>query len=764
MDLFNLPFFRSYEAELGWLISRVRNVEDSEASAAASAQEALGYKTAAENAADRSSDEADRAETAANSIHFPITSDEIADNAIITRTVMDGAITSEKIAPGAIPPAPLPDLATAVNNYLSSHGITSLSGDDVFTALNSYSVLTGLNRVSYTGNGITWSWTGQHCNVSGTASNTANDDVFNSQSSFPTGVQAGKTYHIYYNSANVRLKIMAYVNGWQMLADVTWDTDITIPSSATGLIVRLTVESGVAVGAETVTPIMVLNPSNNELDKIARFNYDNAFEVGRNGTYFNVQDFITGGLISGVIQMNTKYRVVSKNIMIFDYPIVITPKTGYRFGIHSYVNGNYDADSGWKTSAYTVPANTQFRILIAKQNEDFNTVVTPYDFIEKVTFKTAEQQKMGAYLELYDKGFAHLNVDNLRDDMFEQGSLGTHGEDDSFAATASARTGYLYAEQDIVIRADVSKYPEARSTAHFFDGTGNWLRSTPWQEVVYIPQGSIFRLLCRKIYYTATPFSVSEILECFAFGKQAHFSNIKTCKIVSHQGNTQGDLNHCKLEGYIEAGIKGYDAAETDIRFTSDGIPVCCHDDSFVDRTTSETVTISANTLEQLQTHDFYGSTIATFDSFVKVCKEYNMMCVVDQLGSYTSDHQLATIFEIINKYRMARFTKFVIYDTTIAAKILAKDKNAYLVCGQPYGSADCYTAIYLANQVITDTNKVDVSVNYGIGSDNIETQTVALDPRIGLDIYTLDTVPLKEEFAYLCTSITTNTDPFSYV
>lgn len=50
MDLFNLPFFRSYEAELGWLISRVANVETSEANAKASEEAAADSASDAQTA------------------------------------------------------------------------------------------------------------------------------------------------------------------------------------------------------------------------------------------------------------------------------------------------------------------------------------------------------------------------------------------------------------------------------------------------------------------------------------------------------------------------------------------------------------------------------------------------------------------------------------------------------------------------------------------------------------------------------------------
>lgn len=65
MDLFNLPFFRSYEAELGWLISRVKNVETSEANAKASEEAANASATLAEASATHAEASAAAAATSA---------------------------------------------------------------------------------------------------------------------------------------------------------------------------------------------------------------------------------------------------------------------------------------------------------------------------------------------------------------------------------------------------------------------------------------------------------------------------------------------------------------------------------------------------------------------------------------------------------------------------------------------------------------------------------------------------------------------------
>lgn len=94
MDLFNIPFFRSYEAQLGWLISRVKNVETSEANAKASEEAAAENASAAASSAQSAAEQASHAETSANNA-----ADSAAGIADIVTTVnADHARLNELIA------------------------------------------------------------------------------------------------------------------------------------------------------------------------------------------------------------------------------------------------------------------------------------------------------------------------------------------------------------------------------------------------------------------------------------------------------------------------------------------------------------------------------------------------------------------------------------------------------------------------------------------------------------------------------------------
>lgn len=98
--------------------------------------------------------------------------------------------------------------------------------------------------------------------------------------------------------------------------------------------------------------------------------------------------FVNGGLSSGSIQTANKNRVATPNILSFDRDIIVTPKSGFKFGIHTFVGGVFSADSGWQTVPYAISANTTFKIVIARVTEDSNEIADIETFTGSVLFDT----------------------------------------------------------------------------------------------------------------------------------------------------------------------------------------------------------------------------------------------------------------------------------------------------------------------------------------------------------------------------------------
>lgn len=103
---------------------------------------------------------------------------------------------------------------------------------------------------------------------------------------------------------------------------------------------------------------------------------------------------------------------------------------------------------------------------------------------------------------------------------------------------------------------------------------------------------------------------------------------------MAHRGYSVDGANHNKKGGYARAASRGFTHGECDVQLTSDGVPVCCHDATFTDSTTSETVTISSKTYDELLTYNYYGGTIATLEEIIAECKQCGLQLEIDQMTS----------------------------------------------------------------------------------------------------------------------------------
>lgn len=89
--------------------------------------------------------------------------------------------------------------------------------------------------------------------------------------------------------------------------------------------------------------------------------------------------------------------------------------------------------------------------------------------------------------------------------------------------------------------------------------------------------------------------------------------------LIKHRGgNSASDM--------ATAFSNGYKSVEGDVRFTSDAVPIMCHD------TTTGGLTISSNTLADLQE----ATTIYTLDDWLMDCKKYNILAEIDFTKTYT--------------------------------------------------------------------------------------------------------------------------------
>lgn len=131
---------------------------------------------------------------------------------------------------------------------------------------NSYDYLQPLSRANETTHGITYTWDGNSCTVTGTATANNFNNIFVSTTSIPYGMEAGKKYYVDHTSQEVRLQIIQMSSSGSIVATLFSDTKsrwITIPENISGMVVRVYVPNGKTVN-ETVTP-RILNQYGNDI-------------------------------------------------------------------------------------------------------------------------------------------------------------------------------------------------------------------------------------------------------------------------------------------------------------------------------------------------------------------------------------------------------------------------------------------------------------------------------------------------------------------
>ena len=344
---------------------------------------------------------------------------------------------------------------------------------------NAYNKLSDLTHLSRTHNGITWLWNNNDCTVTGTASAVENIDFYSSANAMPNGFVAGGTYSLVYNSNNINFIVYAYVDSSpQIILNTKISGTFTIPANATGMIIRLNITNGTTVN-EIISPYILTAPSNQMLSEQIKNNTDDIMAVQNGYSYlWGYSNFENGSLSYGAINKAIKYRVSSNDIMEFPYPVTLTVANNYKIGVNTFTSGEYAADSGWKTGSYIVPANTQFKVVIARGTENTSEVADVSEFVKQVTFETQIQQ----YADQINNIIPHTT--NILLSQLEQGSMNsdTGGDDNNYRATASARTSYIMqAINDIVIQGKLTEYPNARFYVYFYNSNGDYITSSGWK-------------------------------------------------------------------------------------------------------------------------------------------------------------------------------------------------------------------------------------------------------------------------------------------
>lgn len=141
------------------------------------------------------------------------------------------------------------------------------------------------------------------------------------------------------------------------------------------------------------------------------------------------------------------------------------------------------------------------------------------------------------------------------------------------------------------------------------------------------------------------------------------------------------------LPAYYAAGEAHYWGAENDIHRTADGVWVL-HHDNHTFRMLNKDIKIESSTFEELQRlhidngsnyKDYPDLKVPTLEEYLKICADYNMVCVIEIKGKNNIEHY-HEIVELVAKYGVeAQYIAFS-FEAVQAMRKLTDAKLFYLV------------------------------------------------------------------------------------
>ncbi len=263
-----------------------------------------------------------------------------------------------------------------------------------------------------------------------------------------------------------------------------------------------------------------------------------------------------------------------------------------------------------------------------------------------------------------------------------------------------------------------------------------------------IPAGTCFRLLIRYNDATITEADIRDseiynLVEMYEYNSYASIAEtIRNNNVLSiaHQGmgENQDDRGNSKMSALKRAKHFGFTHIETDVEWSSDNVPVCCHDPSFVDASTSQTIVIADHTLAELKTYNYYGETILSLDEVIHFCKDNGMGLVIDHGYNFTAA-QWEIAFDLVLKYAMQDAVIWLVTQGTDTAQIpnawYSRAKIAVLS-----DTADLTSDIEYAKASKTAGNTVYIDVNANkMTAQVLQDATKAAGPDIQLIAWTID-------------------------
>ena len=453
----------------------------------------------------------------------------------------------------------------------------------------------------------------------------------------------------------------------------------------------------------------------------------------------------------------------------------------YKYAMHQYkmTDQSYIGQTGWITNISEVTENLYIILIVSKTTDSDLTdiedstgnhlIVYGADSVasEIKTEKLASESVTTEKIKKKSITPQKLSV-NLQDYLFygyewELGSLNSSGQ---FLSNSSRirTTDYQLMNVGTTVSLQDSKYQFA---VHVYSVDKVFINQTGWivdeytvdtntyhKFIVSLKDGSE---LGDKIQTTSEQLMVVGKKSLLIPTKEIILNPLNAnVKAIAHRGYSLVAPEETE-PAYRLAKQMGFSYVETDVQFTSDGVPVLCHDLT-IDRTSNGTGNITDLTLAQLKTYDFgswksleyAGTTILTFKEFITLCKKLSLHPYIEPKA--VPESQMTELFNIVNFLGMKNNVTWI-GALDFLTKISMLDASARL--GRVTGAI---TDAGIASIVALKTGENEVFADLDKSTITQEISDKIMVAKIGLETWTINTIPyLNSVFDFGVSGITTD-------
>ena len=182
---------------------------------------------------------------------------------------------------------------------------------------------------------------------------------------------------------------------------------------------------------------------------------------------------------------------------------------------------------------------------------------------------------------------------------------------------------------------------------------------------------------------------------------------------VAHRGYRPSGVPENSAMAYHHAARNGFQYGETDIQWTKDDFPVCCHLKYFFDFHTGDSIYTERYTLARLKQFSYYGRSISTLEEVMDTCKANGLGLYLDRFDYFEGvrKERIYSLIERFGKENVAYL--FDTFNEKGIQQVLEYDPKATIALVYFYKLNPIL--LNFAHSISTDANKIilDIDITY---------------------------------------------------